>query len=285
MSPLERRCRILLFGYPVGYRKSRGEEIIGTLLEATPEDRAWPLPQDVRALLIAGLRARFTLNRERTTAANVRIAVVAGLAAYLCFDTATWFHTTHAARLCTVPPYCSQFAGPAWLGPALIAIVVVLACVSRSRALILCAALPAAVLVWMDAASTPYILGEPAVVLPSLALLVILGGGPDRAGSGWLWPLAAIAISPWLIGTEAGPDVGVKLFAAVAIFSIAWIVVDAKLAVAVSAFLLAVWLSWTLAHPGWASARPLELDAMIVLGTVAVVASLAGWRLRRQSAR
>ncbi len=33
MSPLERRCRLLLRAYPAAYRRDRGEEILGTLLE------------------------------------------------------------------------------------------------------------------------------------------------------------------------------------------------------------------------------------------------------------
>jgi hypothetical protein len=285
MTPLERRCRMLLFGYPVGYRRDRGEEIIGTLLDATPGSRAWPLPRDVLAIVVAGLRARYRLNRHRKTAANLRIAVIVGISAYLCLDAATWFHTTHVAKLCTAPVSCSQFAGPPWLGPALIAATVVLACVCPWRAIILCAALPAAVLVWLAAGGVPYILGVPEVLLPCLALLVILAGRRERPGSGWLWLLAAIAVSPWLIGVEAGPDESLKIFAAFALFSIAWIIVDAKPAIAVAVFLVAVWLSWTLYHPARFDVRPLEIDGAIVLGTVAVVGGLALWGLRRQSAR
>jgi hypothetical protein len=58
MSMLERRCRLLLRLYPVAYRSERGEEILGTLLEATPEVRTWPLPRDIRGLAIGGLRAQ-----------------------------------------------------------------------------------------------------------------------------------------------------------------------------------------------------------------------------------
>jgi hypothetical protein len=285
MSPLERRCRLLLFGYPVGYRKSRGEEIIGTLLDATPEDRAWPLPRDVRALLIAGVRARFTLNRERTTATNLRIAVTAGVAAYLCFLSATWFHITHVAPVCAAR-YCAPPPGGPILVPALIATAAVLACVCRSRALILCAALPAGFLMWIDLNRGHDLVGEAEAVLPCLALLVILAGGRERPGSSWLWALAAIAISPWLNVAGAGLG-GWELFAAFAVFSIAWIVVDAKLAIAVVAFFFAMWLQWALSAfwtlggiPG-----PMELEAEIVLGIIAAVGALALWRLRRQSAR
>ena len=30
MSPLERRCRLLMRAYPAGYRRERGDEIIAT---------------------------------------------------------------------------------------------------------------------------------------------------------------------------------------------------------------------------------------------------------------
>jgi hypothetical protein len=42
MSKLERRCRLLLTAYPAEYRRERGEEILGTLLETTLLGRNWP---------------------------------------------------------------------------------------------------------------------------------------------------------------------------------------------------------------------------------------------------
>ncbi|MGB6453627.1 MAG: hypothetical protein WBH47_03965, partial [Streptosporangiaceae bacterium] len=58
MPVLERHCRLLLRAYPAAYRQDRGEEIIGTLLEATPAGRSWPLHRDIRGLVVGGLRAR-----------------------------------------------------------------------------------------------------------------------------------------------------------------------------------------------------------------------------------
>jgi hypothetical protein len=85
VTTLERRCRLLLLAYPAGYRQDRGEEIIGTLLEATPEGRSWPTVRDVRGLVMGGLRARAALNRHQTTAENLRIAAV-GAAAFLALS-------------------------------------------------------------------------------------------------------------------------------------------------------------------------------------------------------
>jgi hypothetical protein len=58
VSPLERRCRWLLRAYPAWYRRKRSEEMLGTLLEASPRGRNWPSFRDARALVIGGLRVR-----------------------------------------------------------------------------------------------------------------------------------------------------------------------------------------------------------------------------------
>ena len=58
MTPLERRCRWLLRAYPAWYRRRRGEEMLGTLLEASPPGRRWPSVRDTGALVLGGLRVR-----------------------------------------------------------------------------------------------------------------------------------------------------------------------------------------------------------------------------------
>lgn len=58
MTVLERRCRWLLRAYPGWYRRRRGEEMLGTLLEASPAGRKWPSARDARALVTGGLRVR-----------------------------------------------------------------------------------------------------------------------------------------------------------------------------------------------------------------------------------
>jgi len=58
VTGLERRCRWLLRAYPAWYRRKRGEEMLGTLLEASPPGRKWPSVRDARALVIGGLRVR-----------------------------------------------------------------------------------------------------------------------------------------------------------------------------------------------------------------------------------
>lgn len=58
MTPLERHCGWLMRAYPAWYRRSRGDEMIGTLLAASPPGRSWPSVRDMRALAIGGLRVR-----------------------------------------------------------------------------------------------------------------------------------------------------------------------------------------------------------------------------------
>src|SRR5215469_2131706 len=83
MSPIERRYRLLLRTYPTSYRRDRGEELLGTLMEATPSRRQWPLARDVRALVIGGLRPRAEQNRGRRMAVNLRLDSLFAFSIYL----------------------------------------------------------------------------------------------------------------------------------------------------------------------------------------------------------
>jgi len=80
---LERRARWLLRAYPAAYRADRGEEIIGTLLEAVPPGRDWPPPREAIALIAAGLHARRAANLRQGLAVSLRQVAVAGAAMYL----------------------------------------------------------------------------------------------------------------------------------------------------------------------------------------------------------
>jgi hypothetical protein len=80
---LERRARWLLRAYPAPYRADRGEEIIGTLLEAVATGRDWPPSREAVALVAAGLRARRAASLRQGLAASLRQVAVAGAAVYL----------------------------------------------------------------------------------------------------------------------------------------------------------------------------------------------------------
>jgi hypothetical protein len=58
VTPLERRCRLLLRAYPAWYRRERAGEMLDTLLEASPPGRNWPSPRDAMSLIRGGLRVR-----------------------------------------------------------------------------------------------------------------------------------------------------------------------------------------------------------------------------------
>jgi hypothetical protein len=58
VTPLERRCRWLLFAYPAWYRRERAGEMLGTLLETSPPGKRWPSFRDTRSLVAGGLRVR-----------------------------------------------------------------------------------------------------------------------------------------------------------------------------------------------------------------------------------
>jgi hypothetical protein len=80
---LERRARQLLRAYPAAYRADRGEEIIGTLLEAVPPGRDRPPSREAASLVTAGLRARRAANLRQGLAPSLRQVAVAGAAVYL----------------------------------------------------------------------------------------------------------------------------------------------------------------------------------------------------------
>jgi hypothetical protein len=58
VTPLERRCRLLLRVYPAWYRRKRADEMLETLLEASQPGQRWPSARDTRALVLGGLRVR-----------------------------------------------------------------------------------------------------------------------------------------------------------------------------------------------------------------------------------
>ena len=83
VSGLERHARLLMRAYPAAYRADRGEEMIGTLLEATPSGRNWPLAYESASVVGGGLRARRAANLRQGPSASLRQAAILGIALYL----------------------------------------------------------------------------------------------------------------------------------------------------------------------------------------------------------
>lgn len=63
---LERRYARLLAAYPADYRRSRGAEVLGTLLDAAEPGRTRPPLREAAALLVGALRAHAGAPRRRT---------------------------------------------------------------------------------------------------------------------------------------------------------------------------------------------------------------------------
>jgi hypothetical protein len=282
MSALERRCRLLLRAYPAEYRQERGEEIIGTLLEATPPGRSWPLFRDVRALAVGGLRARAAQNRRLTTAANLRIAALVGVAGYLAFSAVAYLVV--AVRALIALDVAHQAGWPALAVAVVVGTTVALAWVSRRRAVLVAAVLVAAVAVSLTGAWGHSDFGWPVTELACLTALALLAGRAERPGGRWLWPVALVAAVPLVMNflPGAGTLVFGVLLGVVGFVGVLWVVVDARPAIAAATFLLAFWLPSGInslaSGAGIAAGVPL-------LAIVSVVTAVAVWRLRRQSAR
>lgn len=279
MSTLERHCQLLLRVYPAVYREVRGEEIIGTLLEATPPERSWPRPRDIRGLIFGGLRARAAFNRQFTTAANLRLAVLAGVAAYLAYGAAAFVSLDVLAEVSAdghIRP--APFGWPTLLAAALTLLTVGLALLTSRRALVLAAALPAAAVVCYAGLWSPGA-GATAFNLALLAALVALVGGSKRPSRRWFVLVGLLAVLPALPDTIGPASFGALLLAVSAV-SIVWAVIDARPAIAVVVFFLGLYLP--------IAANALTMGAIPVfvlyLGVLTVIGVPAVWLLRRQSA-
>jgi hypothetical protein len=286
-----------LLVYPASYRRERGEEIVGTLLEASPQGRTWPRVRDIRALAAGGLKARAAENRQRTAGANLRAAVMAGLAMYLALFVASYSYGavqrfTSAALTSTGGHFPSWTGWLALAAAVLLGATVVLAW-TAPRAIVL----PAAVAACTAVVALGLGIGGPAAVLGirliqvpvliGLALLAPRTGHPSRH---WLWLPAVIAVSSAIL--ELGAGFGwfaywglvspwaplFVLFAA----GILWIGIDARLIVAMLTYFAITALQMPVIEISsgfWA------LSSLPFLLVVVAFAAPAVWMLRRQSAQ
>lgn len=211
---------MLLRAYPAGYRQERGEEIIGTLLEATPAGRSWPSLRDARALITGGLRARAAQNRRLSTAANIRLAVLFGVGIYLSLAAAGYLTNFVSSEL--TPANASLSLGQSgwlagWLAPLdglLLAAAVLSAWLARRRAVVLCCILAAgAALIystivggWLSNAAVftragfakERDLASVACELLCLVILMVLAGHVERPPLAWLVPIGLLVAVDFL---------------------------------------------------------------------------------------
>ena len=284
MTVLERRCRLLLRAYPAAYRRDRGEEIIGTLLEATPPGRSWPRPRDARALAVGGLRARTALNRQRTAAANLRAAVFAGVTAYLCLAVpGSLVMVAHYERSFGITQWFWQYAWPGDFVTPILLSAAVLAWLSRRWSVTLAGVLAATAVVSYAEFWRGYATGAAVTDFACLGALALAAGRREHPSRRWLWPLGLILVIAFV------PQVGDALvwralwvagMLAVCAVSLAWLVVDARPAIALAVCALALFLPLVLDSLRFGFS---PLDGLPVLIT-GMLGAGAFWRLRRQSA-
>jgi DNA-directed RNA polymerase specialized sigma24 family protein len=89
MDLLARRYRRLLFAYPDSYRRQRGDELLGTLLDTARPGQRRPTVADAADLMLGGLRQRLggsvaaDLEAGLALAAPFALALAAGLCGFL----------------------------------------------------------------------------------------------------------------------------------------------------------------------------------------------------------
>jgi hypothetical protein len=161
-----------------------------------------------------------------------------------------------------------------------VAATVVLA-LTVPRAVVLAGALPAAAAVCYFVLVRAHLVGPAVIQLASLAALLALIPRTTRPSRRWLWLLLVTALLPalgaaWYLGDF---DRFLRL-PLLAIVSIVWIGIDARLALAVMTYLILTVTQWEagtiVSGPGFSWLFPLLIAAAIAV--------LALWLLRRQSA-
>src|SRR5262249_12370378 len=163
----------------------RGEEIISTLLEASPPGREWPAPRDAWSLIAGGLRVRAAGNRQLPVATSLRLTLLLAAALWLTWDPyqLLWFINVtplgQALRLRGGVLVAATVAAP-WFAPR--AVTVSLA---GSTAL----ALGLAYYHLYEPVSPVYVA---LYVVPPLALAVVASTEPVRPPRAWLWLPASL---------------------------------------------------------------------------------------------
>jgi hypothetical protein len=270
MSALERRSRWLLRAYPAAYRRDRGEEIIGTLLEAKAEGQAWPRVRDVRALAVGGLRARAEQNRRLSTAANLRIAVMAGISFYIVLIGADYLGTWVVDPGPLRDEWHIMLLGLLILAPALITWI-------APRVIASLSGVASAVATYFVGPNQLPSWGWISLVV-CIAAIVLLAPRSARPPRTWLLLTGAFAAA--VVATaaaSAGFVVQVMPVLAFLVLSVAWLAIDARLFVAFATFVLTFFLAR-------GRAPFLILTELPYMVAIAGIAALPVWLLKRQSA-
>jgi hypothetical protein len=282
---LERRARRLLHVYPAVYRRERGEEIIGTLLDAS-DNRNWPRLRDVRALVVGGLKARAAQNRQRTVGANLRVAVMTGLAMYVSLCVAVYVANLALGLMISSQRFPGWTSWPAALIAGLAGATIALAW-TAPRYIVVAGALAASAAVVFYAPADGELLGSRLLQVLALAGLAAVAPRTGHPSRRWLWlpglivvswTLFQLSVGAWFMPTWGLFAPGLPLLA-FAVAGVLWMAIDARLMIAVLTYLALIMLQAPVTDP-WGLAAPTSLP---FLGVIIALAASAAWLLRRQS--
>ena len=284
MTALEWRCRWLLSAYPAWYRRQRGEEMLGTLMEASPAGRRWPSLRDIRAMIMGGLRVRAGQHRRLSTPANLRLAGLLGVALALL-----WLIGNNLSSAIMFWNHVYPHAAPATLtyqaAASLLALAAVAAAWFAPWPAVAVPALAGAAL-WVYSGDR-VMASQPAGLL---ILLVILTTGRERMPRSWLGLAGLLLALTMLEQFTAVP----RLYFLYTPLSYApwvvlgavilWAAVDARPAVAMAIYLASNYLIFTLiGYAGYVAAPAAAWEWYLPIAGVAVLGGCALWRLRRQA--
>ena len=295
---LERRARTLLRAYPADYRRDRAEEVIGTLLEATPACRSFPSARDARALIAGGVGARAARNRRLTTTANLRLAVLLGLSIFLSYN------VNSLLALAEIGPWGSNGLA---IAVGVLSVAAALAPWVGRRTVTTAVVLPAAALftypelrniprevLWERPGTEAWLAG----ILVAMIALAALSGGPERLPRSWLClpcvPLAGLAAGDLLRSSGEGiiftsvdvPEYTILVLAAIVA---CWFVTDARPAFGVVAAVLptllirGIVIVIVMPHISTSTGDAFLL-ALLPLGIGLAITVPVAWLLHRQAA-
>jgi hypothetical protein len=279
MSPRLERCyRWLLLAYPPEYRAVHGEEIIGTLLEASPPTQRLPSRREATGLLLGGLRTRA---RQAAAASPPRVWTDGLQLGGLLIVLANLSQALELAR----PPWTALIAVGAvavlrgWIRSAVVATA--LAALVAARPLLPPVELPW----WLPGYGDWSAVARYAVPVVVLAVLAWPQAGRARPRSWWwlLLPVVHMALppveQPWLVAGLGAGLLGLVLVVAVG-------ALDPRPAVAAAVFLLPG-LVHAAEHlgEGGASGRALAYPAVVVLLTASLAAVAMGVRRAQLTGR
>jgi hypothetical protein len=275
MSDLESRTRRLLRVYPAAYRDDRGEEMLGTLLEASQDGRRWPPFRDARSLVTGGLRARSAENRRPSFGTSLRLAVILGAALWLARMPATVMH---------FEPFWTR---PAYAICALLLVATLVAIWFARRPVTIVLALVTAVAIGL---LTRHVDGQNAgaiavFVLPPVLLAAVVAAEPVRPPRCWIWLPAGFVTASALLYLQdlayqhptvsaAAGDAATLIMLGLVAAIVLWLVTDARPLVA---FVIALALAvdpgvalsaargWVTTMQGFVALVPLAVGALVAV--------------------